>query len=177
MVIEPTLRRRLLVAGALGLLALGLPWTNEYRSPGRFAPGFCSTSYDADGYGTVSCSPGTYFPGFDYPQRPGFTLDVRVYLVIVLVVGALGLLRRSAVLVAVALAAGAMAVVVNANSLPGQFAWVAALAVSAWAVTDAGLLGPAAQVRLSRLRRRFPRPRAPHPAAPHPRAAPGGSPR
>ncbi|WP_353647676.1 hypothetical protein ABLG96_12290 [Nakamurella sp. A5-74] len=173
--IDPTLRRRLLPAGALALLALGLPWTTASFVPGYYSPGFCTTTYDADGYGSMYCSTGFIGAGYNNPASPGFTIDVRVYAALMLIAAIWGLRRRSPVLLGIALTAGAAALVRNPGSQAGQLVWAGALVLAGVELVDAGLLRTRSQAWLSRRRRQLPPPRGSRPAAPHPRAAPGAA--
>ncbi|MEJ7649133.1 MAG: hypothetical protein WKF57_08885 [Nakamurella sp.] len=143
--IDPALRRRLLPAGALALLALGLPWTTEYSVPGDYSPGFCTTTYDANGYGSVSCDPGFIGAGYHSPAAPGFTLDVRVYAALMLIAAVWGIRRRSPVLVGIALVIGVAALLRNPGTEAGQLVWAGALVVAGIALAEAGLLGDRAR--------------------------------
>ena len=173
--IEPALRRRLLPAGVLALLALGLPWTTEYSVPGYYTPGFCTTTYDANGYGSVSCDPGFIGAGYYSPAAPGFTLDVRVYAALMLIAAVWGLRQRSPVLLGTALTVGAAALVRSPGTQAGQLVWAGALVVAGIALAGAGLLGDRAQQLITRLRRQLRRPRGSRPVTPHPGAAPGAA--
>lgn len=174
-VIERGLRRRLAVAGALALLGLGLPWTTAYSVAGYYTPGFCSTTYDADGYGSVSCSPGFVGAGYNNPALPGFTIDVRVFAALMLLAGLFGIRRRSPVLLGIGLVIGGAALVRNPGTQAGQLIWVAALVLAAVTLAESGLLGERAQQRITRLRQPLRRPHGSHPAAPRPGATPGAA--
>lgn len=149
---HPTLRRRLVLAGMLAVLALGLPWTTAYYVAGYYNPGFCTTTYDADGYGSVYCSTGILSPGHTSPALPGFVIDVRVFAALMLLAGVLGLRRRSPALLGTALAIGVAALVRNPGSQAGQLIWAAALIVAGSSLAAAGLLGPRAETRIVRAR-------------------------
>lgn len=172
---DQTLRARLAVAGALALLALGLPWTTAYSVPGYVTPGFCTTTYDAQGYGSVYCSPGFVNPGYTNPAAPGFSLDVRVYLALLLTVGFWGLRQRSPVLITIALTAGATALVANPGAQAGQLVWLAALALADHALADAGLLPERSRLFITRPSRPLRQLLGWRPAGPRPAGAPAGS--
>jgi hypothetical protein len=64
------------IAAGLLVLSLGLPWLQTIGTagtylPGYVTPGFCSTSFDADGWAFSSCTPMTVSPGFPLPGTAG----------------------------------------------------------------------------------------------------------
>lgn len=149
---DPALRRRLVLAGTLAVLALGLPWTTAYYVSGYYDPGFCSTTFNADGDGTVYCTVGILSPGHTSPALPGFTIDVRVFAALMLIAGIMGLRRHSPALLGLALAIGVAALIRNPGTQAGQLLWAAALVVSGIALARTGALGERAQCRIQRLR-------------------------
>lgn len=139
---SPTAGRLLLLAAVLTVAALGLSWRGEagtvagYTTPGTFTPGSCVTTYDYEGYGTVECSTGTYYPGYysagyDPTRARGADLEFRAFAAVAWglvlldgrVVGS-GRARRFAPMVL-----GGGVVLTGLASGPGCFVAIAATAV------------------------------------------------
>lgn len=162
--------RLLTVAGALALLALGLPWGGA--GPGRwttgiYTPGFCSTIYDSNGYASSECSPGFYLPGIHLSDGPpaGYLTGARVVVVVVVALLTLGLRQPDSRLPTVAVAVAAGGWLVDPGATSGQIVYLVALAVLVVALHRSGRLS-----RSMSAPRRPPRGSGPTPG--RPRATP-----
>jgi hypothetical protein len=139
-------RTLLLLAALLAGLSLGLPWgTGGAGQPGAwvggyYAPGYCVTVYDYDGYASLDCSTGTYnsgiyFSGDENGVRSGYAHPARVFVVGAAVLVGVGLRQRSARLLRIALAVAAVGVLCDGvGSGSGFFVALAAVAVLATAL-------------------------------------------
>lgn len=151
------LRGQLLLAAALLVLALGLPWTTAFSTSGWYSPGFCTTVYGPDGYGSVECDPGWYSPGTRSPALPGYALDVRIW--VALAVGAVvaGLLRRTGDptgrrLVRAGVLLAVLCQLLHLGNQAGQLAHLAALLIGVAALVRSGHLVLPAALRRSPVR-------------------------
>ena len=76
----PLARRWLLIAAVAATLSLGLPWSTSPTFGVSVIPGFCSTSYCADGFATTECGPATtqFAPTGGLTPSVGYQHPVRV---------------------------------------------------------------------------------------------------
>jgi hypothetical protein len=147
---EPLVTRpaRTLLALALGagLLALVLPTPTIQLGTG-YLPGWCTTSYDLDGWATLNCTPGIVTSTVDVVHTTGLSTTARIFVAAAIVLVALAVRvgrrggdragSRSVVLLRAALVAAALGAVVGGLGGPARVAMVAAaaflaLALRAW---------------------------------------------
>lgn len=146
-------RRWLVVAGVAALCSLGLSWgaggggegSLQYV-PGSYTPGFCSTSYGADGWAYTDCSAGSASPGYILgsgtgTSGTGSTQPARVFLALAATAVVFGYRRsdRRLVLAAPVMMAVGLAVT-GLNPGPGMVAYTFGLACLVWGLHLDGAL-------------------------------------
>ena len=109
---EPLVRtsaRRLIgLAAALFVLSLAAPAGTGLQPSMNYLPGWCSTSYDADGWASMWCTPGTVSTSFDAVGTVGLAHPLRIFVAVAVVLIAFGLRNRSRRLLQAAVAVGAL---------------------------------------------------------------------
>jgi hypothetical protein len=135
-------------AACCAVLALALPWssaTDATYIPGWYVPGYCTTTYDYDGWPSLDCttgmiSPGMYFPGIG--AAGGKDTEIRVFLVAVVVLVVLARRwRRPSLATAAVVLAGAGLVLAGLRPRSGQFAYLAGMVLLVVALRTDRLLG------------------------------------
>jgi hypothetical protein len=153
-----------MLASALGLLSLGLPWEQIPGLPGVVIPGVVVVFPSDDlGAGGVSYLPGVFFPSFPGGVVLGTGHTMRVTGLVAALLLARAIRRQSRATAWLAIAIGALALPLGVNQgaiMPGRVAYLAALLTAAASV---GLLP-------------IPRPGAPGTAAAHPPIPPQARP-
>lgn len=149
--------RLLLLAGAVTVLGLALPWRNSHLDTGlttAYLPGYCHISYDGYSYcETGSIGWGTY-SAIKGPV-PGFAGSIRVVAVLAALLLWWAWRHRSPIAARCGLAVAAFGVVVGGFTMTaGRLVFVGALLLAALALDQRGLLRPdrqagAAQVAAS----------------------------
>jgi hypothetical protein len=126
-------RALLLVAGALALLSLGLPWGNMPGVPGGVHPGGTTVVVNADGSIDLRFDPSAYVPGLAGHTVAGAGHAMRV-------TGAAGALlvfagvrrtRRTLVVAGLAVAALALPIGLSAGAGSGRTVYGLAIAIAA----------------------------------------------
>lgn len=145
-------RTLLLLAALLAGMSLGLPWhTAGPGSPGMttsgyLTPGFCTTSYDMDGWAYSDCQPGTYTPGIYLPGSvggvtSGYAHPARVFIAVAAATVALGVHRRSDRLLRLGFGFAAIGAVCDGiGTQSGFFVYLGAVAVLGLALHRAGAI-------------------------------------
>ena len=103
-----TARRLGWLAALLLVLCLAAPAGSALRSGTTYLPGWCTTSYDADGWASMWCTPGSISVGYTAVGTIGLGHPVRIFVAAVAVLAALGVRQRSRRLLHAAVAVGAL---------------------------------------------------------------------
>ena len=99
----------LLVAAALALLALGLPWGATEGTPGVLLPGGSTVVVNVDGTLSLQLGPGTYLPGLSGRTIYGAEHEMRVLGAAAALLVFVGVRKQRRRLVVAGLVAGALA--------------------------------------------------------------------
>jgi hypothetical protein len=129
----PVRRRGLALAGALGLLSLGLPWQQIPSMPGVVLPGVVIGYPDGTGLG-VAWVPAVFVPSIPGGVVPGTGHAMRVTGVVAALLLVRAIRQHSHRTAWLALAAGALALPLGVGQgalMPGRIAYLAALLVAA----------------------------------------------
>lgn len=131
----PVRRRGLVLAGALGLLSLGLPWQQIPGFPGVVIPGVVVVFPGGDlGSGGVSYLPGVFAPSIPGSVVLGTGHAMRVTGVIAALLLVVAIRRHSRRTAWLAIAVGALALPLGVGQgavMPGRTAYLAALLIAA----------------------------------------------
>jgi hypothetical protein len=96
------------LAALLFVLSLAAPAGTALQPGMNYLPGFCTNSFDPDGYPTLSCTPGTVSVTYFASSTIGLGHPVRIFVAAVALLAALGLRQRSRRLLHAAVAVGAL---------------------------------------------------------------------
>ena len=126
-------RTLLLVAGALALLSLGLPWGNAPGLPGAAHPGGTTVVVNADGSIDLRFDPSSYLPGLAGHTVSGASHAMRVTGAAgaLLVVAGVRRAQRRLVVVGLAVAALALPIGLSGGSGSGRAVYGLAIAIAA----------------------------------------------
>lgn len=138
----PTLRDScapLIAAALTTILSLALPWTSGSSAAAgeagdtRYAPGFCHTSFDLDGFPTTVCDAGTIIPGAATAPGGGddgpSTATIALFAALSWTAVAVGVLRVRPLLVGTgaALFAAGILIIGVGDGTGHAMAWITAL--------------------------------------------------
>lgn len=150
-----TVRTLLLLALAAAALAMVAP-APDFQIGTGFLPGFCTTSYDLDGWATLDCTPGIIKSTVDPLSSTGIAQPARIYVAAAIAAVLVAIRRergrtdapttRSVLLLRVALAATVAGVVLGGLAAPGRLALLAAAVLLALALRAWGALPRSAGV-------------------------------
>ena len=128
-------RALLLVAGALALLSLGLPWGSTPGVPGAVHPGGTTVVVDADGSIDLRFEPSWYVPGLAGHTVSGADHTMRVTAAAGALLVFVGVRRARRRLVVIGLAVAALALPIGLGGGAGSGRAVYGLAIAVAAVT------------------------------------------